>query len=163
MEEYRKIEGYDNYSVSNRGNVSDDKTGRIMSPSKNQYGYLEVNLHKEGKQKSYLIHRLVGLAFLENPDNLLEIDHINQIKTDNRIENLRWCSRSNKCRNKKKREGTSSQFKGVCWDKKTNKWTAQITLNGTPKYLGRFEIEEEAHTRWCEAVIENNLQDFYGL
>ena len=162
MEEYRKIEGYDNYSVSNRGNVLNNKTGRIIRPSLNGK-YLGVSLSKNGKQKSHNIHRLVGLAFLENPDNLSDIDHINQVRTDNRIENLRWCSRENNCRNKKKKEGTSSQFRGVNWDTHYNKWRSMIRLNGKTKHLGLFETEEEAHTRWCECVIENNLQEFYGL
>jgi hypothetical protein len=162
-EEYRQIEGYDNYSVSNHGNVRNDKTRRILKPVIHPYGYLTVILYKECKQKRYLIHRLVGLAFLENPDNLTEIDHINLEKTDNKVSNLRWISRENNCRNRKKWEGTSSKYIGVSWHKYTNKWMASIKLNKKIKYLGYFEIEEDAHKCWYNAVRENNLQEFYGL
>ena len=120
-EEYRQIEGYE-YSISNFGNVRNDKTGRIMSPRLDTRGYLQCGITKNSKRNHYSIHRLVAIAFLENPDNLLEIDHINQIKTDNRVENLRWCSRSNNCRNRKKQDGCSSNYQGVGWHKQHNKW-----------------------------------------
>ncbi len=162
-EEYRKIEGYDNYSVSNLGNVRNDKTGRILKLFPNPDGYLLVFLYKESNKKTHKIHRLVGLAFLPNTDNLSDIDHINQIKTDNRVENLRWCSRENNLRNRKKLEGTTSQYRGVSWHKSKNKWISHISLNGKIKHIGSFEKEEDAYEAWCNAVRENNLQEFYGL
>ena len=161
-EEYRQIEGYDNYSVSNIGNVRNNKTGRILKSFPNSDGYLLVDLYKEGKSKTHKIHRLVATSFLENIDNLPEVDHINQIKYDNRIENLRWCSHSNNCRNQKKRNGTSKYF-GVHWCKRDKKWISSIQLNKKRKVIGYFETEEDAYARWCEVVIENNLQEFYGL
>ena len=162
-EEFRKIEGYDNYSVSNLGNVRNDKTGRILKSNPNSDGYLQVYLCKEGKKKIHSIHRLIGNAFIPNPDNLSDIDHINQVKTDNRIENLRWISSANNLRNRKKWEGTTSKFQGVSWHKHNNKWTAQIKLNGRKKHLGYFETEEEAYSVWCAFVYENNLQEFYEI
>ncbi len=162
MEEYRKIEGYE-YSISNLGKVRNDKTGRIKKASSNLDGYLLVGLHKEGKKKTHRIHRLIAIAFLENPDNLPDVDHINQIKSDNRIENLRWCSCSNNMRNIKKKEGCSSNYRGVNWYKKINKWQAQIIINGKKKGLGYYETEEEAYSVWCAFVYENNLQEFYGI
>lgn len=163
QEEFRQIEGFENYSVSNLGNVRNDKTGRILKPGLNTQGYFQVDLCKDSKKKTYRINRLVGLAFIDNPDNLKEIDHINQIKTDNRIENLRWCSRSNNQRNRKKWEGTSSKFLGVCWNNQKNKWRACIRLNCKEKHLGYFLTEEEAYEAWLKAVEENNLQEYYGL
>jgi hypothetical protein len=161
-EEYRQIEGYDNYSVSNLGNIRNDKTRQLLKPCLLVNGYLGVCLCKENKKKTHHIHRLIAIAFLENPDNLLEIDHINQNRTDNRIENIRWCSRGNNMRNRKK-WGVTSKYIGISMDKKTNKWQAKIIINKTRKYLGCFETEEKAYAKWCETVIENNLQEFYGL
>jgi hypothetical protein len=161
FEEYRQIEGYENYSVSNMGNVRNDTTGRILKGHPDKDGYLRLDLYKEGKSK-HKIHRLVAIAFLENPDNLGEVDHINQIKSDNWLENLRWCSHSNNCRNQRKRNGTSKYF-GVHWCKRDKKWISSIKLNKKRKVIGYFDTEEDAYLKWCEVVRENNLQDFYGL
>lgn len=163
MEEFRPIPDYENYEVSNFGNVRNKTTGRILKPSLDGCGYPHIKLYKNKEAKTHLIHRLVSCAFLENTDSLTEIDHINQIKTDNRVENLRWSSRSNNLRNRKKREGATSTYRGVCFNKPANKWNAYISINGKRKHLGYFETEEEARDRWYEVVRENNLQEFYNL
>jgi hypothetical protein len=163
MEEWRVIEGYDNYSVSNLGKVRNDKTGRILKFSSDKDGYSSVTLCKENKKTRYIIHRLVGFAFLENPNNFKQIDHINRIPNDNRVENLRWCSHGNNMRNKKKREGTTSKYLGIYLDKSNNKWRPLIRINGKKKHLGYFEKEEDAYEAWRACVFENNLQEFYGL
>ena len=92
----KEYEGY--YQVSNRGIVKSlnyNHTGKegIMKAQDNGDGYLYVNLWKEGKMKSCTIHRLVAIAFLPNPNNLPEVNHISEDKSDNRVENLEWCSR----------------------------------------------------------------------
>lgn len=83
------------YQVSNMGNVRNldfHRTGRvqILKPGKNK-GYLRVQLWKDGKCRTAEVHRLVAQVFLENPNNLPQVNHINEIKTDNRLENLEWC------------------------------------------------------------------------
>ena len=57
---------------------------------KNKYGYIQVSLCKNGKQKSFKVHRLLATAFIPNPENKSCVDHINGIRDDNRLENLRW-------------------------------------------------------------------------
>ena len=81
-----------NYMVSNLGRVENINTGYVLAPVMNRDGYLFVRLSNKGKQKNYLIHRLVAIAFLPNPDNLPQINHINEVKTDNRLINLEWCT-----------------------------------------------------------------------
>jgi hypothetical protein len=66
---FKRIDGYDNYSISNQGNVKNNKTNKIMKLDKNKKGYCRVTLSKRGKSKKHSIHRLVALAFLENTDN----------------------------------------------------------------------------------------------
>lgn len=88
--EWRKIKGYEKYSVSNTGLVRNDLTGKIMLPCTTRKGYLRLNLTENGTQKNRLVHRLVAQAFVPNPNNLEVVDHINGIKDDNRVENLQW-------------------------------------------------------------------------
>lgn len=79
------------YEVSDQGNVRNRKTGRLLKQVKNKDGYLQVGLREDGKSKSFRVHRLVAFAFIPNPDNLPQVNHKNEDKTDNRVENLEWC------------------------------------------------------------------------
>lgn len=65
--------------------------GRMLKPATSKKGYLRVALSKDSKMKSYTVHRLVAQAFIDNPYGLKEINHKNEDKTDNRVENLEWC------------------------------------------------------------------------
>lgn len=98
-EVWKPVVGYEGlYEVSNIGRVRSinfHKSGKakVMRPSFNTWGYLIVDLRKNNKRHSYTVHRLVALAFIPNPDNLPEINHKNEIKYDNTVENLEWCTR----------------------------------------------------------------------
>lgn len=97
MEIWKNIDGYPNYQVSNMGRVKSlnyNHTGKekILKGLKNTNGYIYVALYKEGKVKGYSIHRLVATAFIPNPNNLPQVNHRNEIKTDNRVENLEYCN-----------------------------------------------------------------------
>ncbi len=92
---FRDIENYENlYQISNLGRVYSVKSGKFLKPQKRKDNYLQVILWKNGKLKAYLVHRLVGQAFIPNPMNYKEVNHKSEIKTDNRVENLEWCDRS---------------------------------------------------------------------
>lgn len=101
IEIWKYIKGYENlYQISNLGRVksmgngnSSNSKERILKPTTNNKGYLYIGLCKDGKVKYYLVHRLVANSFIDNPDNYNEVNHINEDKTDNRVNNLEWCSR----------------------------------------------------------------------
>lgn len=94
---WKPIKGYETkYEISNKGRVKSlnylrTNKPQIMSPKDNGKGYQEIILCKDGTYIHHYIHRLVGEAFIPNPNNLPEINHINEIKNDNRVENLEWC------------------------------------------------------------------------
>lgn len=87
-----KIKDYENYEVRPNGEVVNTKTGIVLKPIKNTGGYLQVGLCKNSKKKMYLIHRLVAEAFIPNPENLPCVNYKDEVKTNNCITNLEWCT-----------------------------------------------------------------------
>lgn len=97
-EVWKDIDGYEGlYQVSSYGRVRSlhrkGTDGRIISPSYSSSGYLQIHLCKNGIQKTYQIHRIVAAHFLENENNLPEVNHKDEVKTNNRAENLEYCTR----------------------------------------------------------------------
>lgn len=92
MEIWNKIKDLENYSVSNIGHVRNDLTGDIIE-QRQLNGYLYVTLDN----KFLRVHRLVAQTFIQNPDEYPIVNHKNEIKTDNRVENLEWCTQKYNC------------------------------------------------------------------
>ena len=111
-EEWKAIQGYENlYEISNFGRIrSLDKVGfqkhwqggvsrylfkgQLLKPSKGSNGYMRISLKKDGKLKTFSIHRLVGIHFLEKPDGKDYINHLDADVTNNHVSNLEWCFQS---------------------------------------------------------------------
>ena len=145
VEQWIKIAGFDKYSVSDKGNVRNDKTGRILQPGTNgKRGYLIVGLCSEKKKKAKTVHRLVAGAFLPNPENKKCVDHIDNNINNNKLTNLRWATLSQNQHNRKIDKDNTSGTKGVSFRKDIKKWTARITINGKTICLGSFMKKEDA-------------------
>ena len=90
------IKGYEGlYEVSDQGRVRSLKSGkeRILKPQRNTCGYLKFCLYKNGEHKMYLVHRLVAQTFIPNPNNLPEVNHKDEDKTNNKVSNLEFCDK----------------------------------------------------------------------
>lgn len=93
MEIWKDIKGYEGrYKISNQGAVK-NKHDHILKPEYSNKGYACVHLRKENKTKKYRVHRLVAETFIDNPDNLPEVNHIDENKVNNCVDNLEWCNR----------------------------------------------------------------------
>ena len=142
---WKDIIGYEGYyQVSSLGRVrSLNRTvrnhlgftfakGKVLSGIPRN-GYIRVQLFKDGKFKNYSIHRLVANAFVDNKNNMPEVNHKNEDKSDNRFNNLEWCSRKQNCN-----YGTRSERQS----KKISKNILQLTIDG--HLIGNFKSAIEA-------------------
>lgn len=121
----------------------------------NGHGYLTFSLDKKKvKVHRYLYEKYHGITL--NPD--IELNHINRIRTDNRIDNLEISNRPHNCQNQGKQKNNTSGFKGVSYNKKNKKWKAYININGKQKHLGYFSTAELAYEAYKSKARELNQQ-----
>ena len=156
-EEWKDVIGYEGiYQISNQGRVMSLNFGKtkIRKPSFHRDGYLKIILRKNKRYKTFLIARLVAQHFLPDWDKSLQVDHINGVRTENHVDNLRMVTGSQNGRSFQKVRG-KSKFRGVCWMKDRKKWRARIMVDGEWKMLGDFDDEEEATRVRDAAAIEN--------
>ena len=122
QEIWRDVEGYEGlYQVSDKRRVKSlnyNRTGKegILNPRENSRGYLHVILCKDGKHKNYLVHRLAAQAFIPNPENLPEVNHIDENPSNNYLDNLEWCSSKYNCNfgTRNKRVSKSNSISVMC-------------------------------------------------
>ena len=113
---WKDISGYEGvYQISNLGRVKSLKNTKgnpketIKKPMLKENGYLQVDLYKKTKKKKFYIHRLVAMAFIPNPDNLPEVDHVDTNRTNNTVENLRWVDKKRNMNNSLTKEKISGE------------------------------------------------------
>ena len=92
VETFVKIEGFENYEVSNLGKVRNMKTGKILKTSLNNNGYLGLRLCGHDKRKYLLLHRIIAIAFIDNHEEKPCVNHIDENKLNNDLSNLEWCT-----------------------------------------------------------------------
>jgi hypothetical protein len=147
------------YQVSNLGRVKSFKRKEItiLKGIKEKQGYITFNLTDlNGKSKRIKAHQLVAITFLNHkPCGMkLVIDHINDIKNDNRLENLKIVTNRQNCY--KTKNNKSSIYKGVSWFASKQKWFSRIYINGKVKCLGYYKTEIEAHKSYLNALKQIN-------
>ena len=132
-----EIIGYTEYLIYEDGRVWSKKSNKFLKPTTGGRGYKQVMLCNEGKHKRHSIHRLIALHYIPNPQNKPCVDHINRIKTDNRLENLRWATVSENGQNTIKQNNNTSGHKNISYSKSDNKWKFQKRINNkrTQKYF----------------------------
>lgn len=104
----KDVEGFPDYQIYTDGRVWSKRSSKYLKPRQDR-GYLRVKLNRKWK----MIHRLVAENFIPNPLDLPEVDHINRIKEDNRIENLRWLSKKDNQSNRKIPKNNTTGFKWI--------------------------------------------------
>ena len=147
IEIWKEIEGFPKYKVSNMGRVKSCRGSGLILKQNPKHGYQTIQLWDNNKKRyDKLIHRLVLVAFIPNPnpDRFKICDHINRNSMDNRVENLRWST--NKLNNYNR-----STTRGYQFDKKNKKWRAQLTKDGKKKYLGSFKNSIDARKAYLVA------------
>jgi hypothetical protein len=159
IEIWKDIPGYEElYQISNKGIVKSFKRikTKLLKPGLLNSGYYNATLKKDGKNKQFRIHQLVAMAFLNHQISGMEnvVDHINGIKTDNRVENLQIITaRQNiyKAKIKKHLPQGVSEYRS-----KTNKFEARIYNNKKSYVIGRFHTQEEASQAYQQALKQIN-------
>jgi len=166
------IPGYDGFYVINkkgdvlslprtiqRSNGTCQKIyGKLLTPCTDKKGYLVLRLSKNDRAKSYKVHQLVAMSFLNHTPagNTLVVDHIDNNKLNNCLSNLQIIEHSKNTR--KESKGFTSAFRGVFFSKEKSRWLAHIIHEGKRYYLGSFKEEKEASNAYEHALkcIENN-------
>ena len=110
------LKNYSNYILYPDGQIYSIKNKKFLKPIKKNNGYFIVNLYNDYKRrKSLLIHRLIAIAFLENPNNYPEVNHKDENKSNNKVDNLEWCSREyNENYGEKKEKELKTKTKNSC-------------------------------------------------
>ena len=171
---WKPVKGFeDYYYISNYGRIKNNR--KILKTYMNNSGYTCIDFTINKCRTKHLVHRLVCLTFLDNPDSLPEVNHKDEDKSNNNLDNLEWCSRSHNKQHsiksgtydylftskhtlgKKHKPNTTSKYHNVSYDKHRNKWVAVIIDNKKKFGFKRFNTEIEA------ALHVNTIIDTYNF
>ena len=165
-EVWRDVVGYDGYyQVSNRGNVRSVTRkdsigrkigGRILKPRYDRGGYLLINLCKNGKVRTKLIHRLVAERFIPNPESLPQINHIDEDKANNNVENLEWCTSKDNINHGTRNERTRKKIRAV------NIKTGEVFTFNSVREARDKGYNQGGVSRACRGIYKNTNGNLMG-
>lgn len=172
---WKSVKDYEGiYEVSNMGRVRSverylhsngitRKTRPKLHNTINNMGYIIVKLQKDKHKKSVVAHRLVAMEFIPNVANKPFINHINSIKTDNRVENLEWVNTRENITHYKLTKKYSSKYVGVSYDKRLKKYCAKCYYKKKSVHLGMFVNELDASMAYQKFIKDNGISNKYSI
>ena len=142
-----EIINYPDYLIYNDGRIYNKKFERFLTPQQNSNGYYQIGLCKNSKQKFFYLHRLLGIHYIDNPENKPTVDHIDVNPSNNHLSNLQWATRSEQELNKKKKSNTNENY---------------ITINkiGNNVY---YKIQKQGYFSESLSCKKYNLDDAINL
>ena len=160
-----EIPEFPKYFVDILGNVYSEQLGemRKLKPSQGDYRYYIVGLCKNGKRYNKKVHRLVAQVFIPNPENKTQVDHIDGCILNNKLENLRWVTRSENQRNICKSKINTSGILGVSFDKCTNCWRADWREFDGKRFRKSFSVNKYGENEAKQLAIDyrKNMEKIY--
>ena len=149
--------GYEGlYCIERDGRIWSCRYKKYMKSSKRKDGYWHIGLRKEGRGDNKLVHRLLAIQFIPNPDNLPCVDHMNKNRTDNRLCNFRWATCKDNSHNRSINKNNTSGKAGVYWREDCKKWVAAWQANGKRHSVRYVKFEDAAARRDKEVALYYN-------
>lgn len=159
---FKPIPNYENYLVDENGNIFSKNINRLLKQYENEKGYMYVRLSKNDIQKKWFIHRCVACTFISNPNNLPQVNHKDENKKNNNVNNLEWCTNTynqnyGKCQENKLKSRSwykpSEEIKHkIALNQPRRKEVIQYDLKGN--FIKKWESQSEAgRNGYCQSKI----------
>ena len=143
---------FSNYYINIYGDIF--RNNKKIKPWISKQGYKCISLWVKNKQHNRSIHRLLGLTFIPNPKQSLQIDHIDRNKLNNDLSNLRWCCPRENCINKEYIYNPMTNSKGISMSKSGLRYCVNLYREGKKIYKGSYLSLEIAKARYKQVVLE---------